>query len=347
MVEAEAQYIVSRQTASQDPQTDGFIFHTADAMVPYFATQAATALALTRAPKWLPAVERYMAWHFRHLNWPDELGLYGTTYDYKQVGGAWQPDLAVRTGKSKHYYDSVDSYAATFITLLRAYVASGGDAGRLTAHRRQIEAVAELMIQMMDPADGLTIAKPTYAVKYLMDNCEVYKGLRDAAWLFQEVFADPGNGVRFHEAAERNRQGILTGLADGPDFLMYKVGKKRGRPTWTQWYPDVVAQLFPVIFGVVAPGDPRAERGYARLGEGFPQWHTFGSAHTAHAPWALVAYAGAVLGKVEDVQRYRQSAEAVYISTGRPSPWNVAESAWFLMTNLHMDYSAAGWRGYP
>jgi hypothetical protein len=68
----------------------------------------------------------------------------------------------------------IDAYAATVLTLLRAYVAADGDTQLPMMHANQSEAISGLMVNMMDPADGLTIAKPTYPVKYLMDNCEVY-----------------------------------------------------------------------------------------------------------------------------------------------------------------------------
>lgn len=347
LVEIEADYITSRQDSSSDERTAGFIFHTADTMVPYFANQAATALALMRDDVRLPVVTRYLGWYFRNLNWPDELGLYGTMYDYRRTDGEWQPDLAVRAGGHKHYYDSADAYAATFLTLLRAYAAAGGDTYLLVRQAPQIEAIAGLMVNLADPSDGLTIAKPTYPVKYLMDNCEVFKGLRDAAWLFHAVLGDPQAAAYYEQVAARTRSGILTSLANGPEFYYYRAGKHRGAVNWTKWYPDVVSQLFPALFGVIAPNDPRAVQAYQRLNHQFPRWHTFSAPHTAQAPWALVAYAATVLGFAEHFERYRTSAEAVYLATGHPGRWNIAESAWFLMACLHTDYLSAGWGGYP
>jgi hypothetical protein len=347
LVDLEADYIVSRQQLSADPLTEGFIFLVDDSMVPYFANQAATALSLTKDSNRLPPVTRYLQWYFRNLNWPDQLGLYGTVYDYRREGGEWKPDLTIRVGTHKHYYDSVDAYAATFFTLLRAYVAADGDTQLLKKHVHQIEAISGLMVQMMDPSDGLTIAKPTYPVKYLMDNCEVYKGLQDAAWLFRVVFQNPHKADHFAQLATKNRKGILTALFSGSDFFIYKAGKQRGKVTWKKWYPDAVAQLFPAIFGVIDPNDARAERAYERLNHYFPRWHTFTSVHTKDFPWALVAYAATLMGKTEDYERFRASAESVYILPGHPWPWQAVEAAWFLMASLRMDYLAAGWRGYP
>lgn len=347
LVDVEAEYIASRQQSGADPLADGYIFHADQSIVPYFANQAATALALTKDSKWLPAVARYMDWYFRNLNWPDALGLYGTIYDYRQVGGHWQPDLTIRVANHPHYYDSVDAYAATFLTLLRAYVAADGDTQPLMRHAKQIEAISGLMINMMDSADGLTIAKPTYPVKYLMDNCEVYKGLEDAAWLFRVVFQDPEKADYFAQMASFNRKGILTSLFNGLNFAVYKAGKQRGAVNWRRWYPDAVSQLFPAIFGVIDPNDARAEQAYQRLNDHFPRWHTFSSVHTKEFPWALIAYAATLMGKTEDFERYRASAEPVYIRSGHPRPWHAVEAAWFLIASLRMDHLAAGWRGYP
>jgi hypothetical protein len=347
LVDVEAEYIMSRQQAVADPLADGFIFHADQSIVPYFANQAATALALTKESNRLAAVARYLHWYFRNLNWPDELGLYGTTYDYRQVGGQWQPDLTIRAGTHPHYYDSVDAYAATFLTLLRAYVAADGGTQLLMRHANQIEAISGLMVNMMDPADGLAIAKPTYPVKYLMDNCEVYKGLQDAAWLFRVVFQDPTKADYFAQMASLNRKGILTDLFNGLHFAVYKTGKQRGAVNWSKWYPDAVSQLFPAIFGVIDPNDDRAGQAYQRLNRQFPRWHTFSSVHTKESPWALIAYAATLMENTDDFERYRASVEPVYIHSGNPWPWHVAEAAWFLMASLRMDHLAAGWRGYP
>jgi hypothetical protein len=347
LVESEAEYILSRQDASGDPRTDGFIFIRADEMVPYFANQAATALALTKHRRWLPAVTRYLLWYFRHLNWPDDLGLYGTTYDYKRVDGKWQRDLAPRIGNQPHEYDSVDSYAATCLTLLRAYLAADGDPALLQAHGEEIQAISELLVQMIDPADGLSIAKPTYPVKFLMDNCEVNRGLRDASWLFRVLFKQARRATRFARLAAANRAGILTALADGSAFSIYKAGQVFGKVTWSKWYPDAVSQLFPVIHGVIDRRDPRARLAYRRLNRHFPRWHSFAARHESDFPWALVAYAATVMGKTADFERYRESAERVYIDAGHPWRWQVVEAAWFLLACLRMDHLASGWGAYP
>lgn len=347
LVEIEASYILSRQKSAADPLADGFIFHADDAIIPYFATQAATALALTKDPHLLQAVARYLDWYFRNLNWPDALGLYGTVYDYRLVNDRWQPDLTPRAGDLPHYYDSVDAYAAAFLTLLRAYVAADGETRLLLENAPQIEAIGELIVQMIDPSDGLAIAMPTYPVKFLMDNCEVYKGLEDAAWLFRTLFQDQAKADLFERMAAFNRQGILSSLVTGSDFAVYKSWIRRGPVNWTNGYPDAFSQLFPAIYGVIPPNDERAVRAYRRLNRYLPAWHTFASAQTGEFPWALTAYAAALMGETADFERYRASAEAVYIRPGHPWPWHVGEAAWLLMASLHMDYRAAGWGGYP
>ena len=55
----------------------------------------------------------------------------------------------------------------------------------------QLDAIGNVIVQTQN-SDGLTWAKPDYQIKYLMDNCEAYRGLRDLASLFGAAFNDAG-----------------------------------------------------------------------------------------------------------------------------------------------------------
>ena len=195
-------------------------------------------------------VEQYILWYLDHLNYPDKHGLSGSMYDF------YLDDRGRRTSTGN--YDSVDSYAATFLILLHEYDIRVGNRKLLLANRKKIEDVAHLLILLKDH-DGLTRALPDRDGKYLMDNCEVYAGLkayvalcRALGWPAQ-VYAD---------AAKEVRRGVWTRLYDAPSGMFHwAVDHQTEHDShWSRFYPDAFAQLFPIIYGLLDPASPQARQ---------------------------------------------------------------------------------------
>ena len=151
---------------------------------PYFADITAMAL-LDKPQQYAQCVKAYLVWHFEHLNTKqsDPNNLDATIFDYT---------VTLENGKivketAKNSYDSVDSYAATFLTTLAKYYARTGDSEFIIAHADDINRVTKTMLSTMFL--GLSMASPSYEIKYLMDNCEVYEGLTAVTALYEEVLA--------------------------------------------------------------------------------------------------------------------------------------------------------------
>ncbi|MBU1074422.1 hypothetical protein KKG45_14365, partial [bacterium] len=92
---------------------------------------------------------------------------------------------------------------------------------------------------------------------YLMDNCESYGGL--ISWSALERRLGRDAGPRYLAAAERLRQAIMSRLYD-PATHRFHWAESDGvvhAASWDTYYPDALAQLFPVLYGVVpAGGEP-------------------------------------------------------------------------------------------
>jgi len=71
-------------------------------------------------------------------------------------------------------------------------------------------------------SDGLTWAKPNHQIKYLMDNCEGYRGLRDLASIFQNAIGDSEKAAYYNAAADMLR-GIQSMWMNG-SWAVYKDG---------------------------------------------------------------------------------------------------------------------------
>ena len=186
----------------------------ANRIVPYFATYAAIGL-LQSSPKAYPQVQAWMQCYVGHLNHPDKYGIPGTIYDYDMV----DDEECSRRQK----VDSIDAYAATFLSLAWAYWQTGDPGARrfLQGIKQSLDEIGEVMTHpaVRDARDGLTWDLPDDHVKYLMDNAEVYRGLADAASLFGRAFHDPFRCQFYAEAARRAASSIETLLWDNARAL--------------------------------------------------------------------------------------------------------------------------------
>ena len=196
-------------------------------------------------------VRPYLQWYLDNLNYPDSHGLTGTIDDMEvHHGGRMR-----KTGT----YDSADGYAAVFLVLLESYERISGDGAFCDANRSRIEDVAWLLLLLQDP-DGLLRAHPGTHAHYLMDNCEAYGGL-----LAIEVLSRRrgwNQGPRYREAAENVRRAVISTLGAAADqpFHWADVAGHLHPSDWERYYPDALAQVFPILYGVVDVDSPTARR---------------------------------------------------------------------------------------
>lgn len=310
-------------TSSASSLPDGAILYTSTEIVPYYSNLAA--IGLTKTPIHYPQVKAWMEWYINHLNRPDKWGLYCTVYDYNVSGTTETPTNDA---------DSTDSYAATFVSLAWAYWQTG-DAGAqayIRTLRPQLDCIGRVMVQTQQ-SNGLTWAKPDYQIQYLMDNCEVYKGLSDLAKLLQYAFHDSAGRDWYNTYASNELKGIQSVLWDSVhrDYLTY-VGAP---PTdWKVWYPDSTAQLFPVLNRVLDPSDSRAEHLYATFNMNWQSWTSLKFPDSF--PWALISGAAALMSDTARVNDYIVTIQSKYVDADFPWPWYCAESGWFIRVNNYM-----------
>ncbi|MCL5046013.1 MAG: hypothetical protein M1598_04375 [Actinobacteria bacterium] len=310
MIEAEYGWLTSSQrpdgALAQNPQKN--------AVVPYFANLSAMVLVGENPG----LVREYLTWYLGHLNRPDRWGLDGTIYDYTYYGG---------TEENTERYDSADSYAATFLSLVAAYHRATGDLEFVKANREKLQAVADVIAGLQD-TDGLVWATPGKETKYLMDNAEDYRGLSDWA----ELLAALGDQKSARVYARR-----AASIKSGITVRMWSPWRKQyawsidapGNRAWVRagvWYPDAVSQLYPLLFGVVPADGPDARAAWRRFTEAFPRWYEL--EREDPFPWAIVAYAAVRVGEKDSARAYVEHMRKRKDS----APWYGAESAFFIMT---------------
>lgn len=134
-------------------------------IMPYFASLACEGMLEDIGS--YDSVKKYIIWHLNHINETEDInGTKGTIYDYKYIGNAEQ---------NKKSYDSVDSYAAVFLSLLRKYEEKTGDKQLLIDNKEKIMLIAQAVNSVFTEDLGLSEATATYPIYFLMDNSEVYK----------------------------------------------------------------------------------------------------------------------------------------------------------------------------
>jgi hypothetical protein len=287
---------------------------------PYFSNLAAMALL-----HWNPdAVRDWIVWYMRHLNEVDRFGLRGTIYDYQWVAGREVSD---------NDYDSADSYAATFLTVVARYFFTTGDGALVVENLQSIETVAGVILTLLDE-DDLTWAKADRRYKFLMDNAEVYRGLADWA----EVLRTLGfwrQGDLWASYAERVRVAIDRELwMEDKGAYSWAKTALGPRAIRRRWYPDTTAQLFPIFFGLIDPNGPRAKSLIAKVNSSYPGWPSLSTGD--QFPWAMTAYVNAAAGDREMAMRFLDTVWDRHLSTGRAWPWYNAEAAFLIFTVLEL-----------
>ncbi|MGD9676952.1 MAG: hypothetical protein AB7V16_01130 [Vulcanibacillus sp.] len=350
MVESEQEWLVSLQ------QSNGALAFTevengTISIVPYFSS--ITAIALLQKSlnvEYVDEVKAYFDWHFARLNnvKSDKTGTAGTIYNCTAdvVNGV------VVSEYNNQGYDSVDSYAALYLMVLWNYYEQTGDAEYLIQHFSQIMAVIGAMNATIDN-DGLSYYKPNGDVKYLMDNSEVYQGVLSAIKLLEQVFL-PHFGketkeyceveqviTHFHEINSKQALAFDTILWNDTE-QRYEIGlNKEGTilnfNSWKNFYPDAVAQLFPIIFGVIDSDSTRAIKLYDTFGENF-EWQSMEHYNKGYIDfyWGLTAYCGALMHDEEKVYAYLNYYKN-NVSPNHDYPAYNADGAWVVLASAEMN----------
>lgn len=190
-----------------------------------------------------------------------------------------------------HISDSDDSYASTFTSLVLLYVKASGNTAWWNSNSVVInEIMTRNCLIPIKPNNLTSTFTPTniqkiWDVGYFMDNCEVYRGLRDAATLNKDNVAVANT---FSAGADRIAVG-LRGLWAETGFR-YADAAPILRTTDKALYPDGACQVFAEAFGVTELRD-LFDKSYTYLNNSFPGWET---GNLDAFPFAVLGYVSAL-----------------------------------------------------
>jgi hypothetical protein len=337
-------FVLSRQVSS------GAILSTGTRISPYFANVGASGLIAANTPASRAGALKWMSWYLGHLNVAATDVPTNSVFDYVY-------DPVTKTETPTRDFDSVDSYASTALNL--AYEAySSGDEKLQSFVRRNLgtyEAIAKILtdgaptgvrIQAGSPDAALTIAKPSYAIAYTMDNVEVYSGLVDLARL-ETIVGRSAASAYYRSWARTTKDAIIAKLWN-PTNQNWDWAFANPSNT-SVFYPQATVQLWPIIYGVVNPTDPKAISSWAQFSASYPKWYA-GETPDSY-PWVSMARAAQVMGETTHATDYLANVHSRY-APGFTQPsscgnaicgdWYDDEAGWFMLAATSLDRHHAG-----
>ncbi len=289
--------------------------------------------ALPLTPAMLPLAADWLRWSSRHVAGsgpqrgvvPDH---WVRSDDLEQA--LCPPGLeAARCGD----VDAVDSTAATTLLLADAYLRHGGGTALLRepAVRALLEAAASAMTALTG-SDGLTLAKSSHAVVYTMDAVEVIAGWRAWARLQRDAYAQPQSAINSAAAAVRAEAGLRAQLWDAR-ATAWRVHRGAGALQPQRWYPDTMAQAWPLLWGADAGPPGRAAEAWRHAQKAWlhPHWATR-TADPAGFWWPAAAVAALCSGDEPAARAWVARARQRWLDPRTPFAWpfQVSDLLWLL-----------------
>ena len=334
-VDEQVAFVLSEQLAS------GAITSFDTKITPYFANIAALGLVEANTAASRAGALKWMQWYLDHLNTAAPNVPANSVFDYTY-------DAATGIETPTGDFDSVDSYASTTLNLAFEAYSSGDPVlqGVVSANIGKYEAIANVLnfgaptgVRIeTGPDAGLTIAKPSYAVPYTMDNVEVYSGLADFAQL-QTALGRTAEASYYGSWATLTKDAVMSKLWNPVNNnwdWAYANSSNIG-----VFYAQATAQLWPVLYGVVAPSDPKAISAWSQFTAAYPTWFDGGMPDAY--PWVSISRVSQLMGDTAHADAYLANVHSRYAPTfTMPSSCSVAvcgqwynnEAGWFMLASI-------------
>ncbi|WP_425485216.1 hypothetical protein [Burkholderia guangdongensis] len=212
--------------------------------------------------------------------------------------------------------DADDSMVATWIELLVRFAPANG----LPADWSNSLARADAHLEaLLDAKSGVYQISSTQHVALLMDNVEVHSALQAAAAYYVR-HGNPERATVWRRRADRLAAAIVRvfwrGSRDGFRASTQEIGD-------ASFYPSKVAQIFPVLSGIRAPGESNAARYTQWMRANGPTWLQLAS---SDYPWGLIALVALRMNDWDTVACWH-ARSAPY---RHGAHWNVLEEALYL-----------------
>ena len=282
----------------------------------------------------LPVAAGWLGWLARHIA-PGGASR-GVVLDHWVRAGDFEestcpPGLAPQQCEA---VDAFDSTAATTLLLADAYLQRGGDVMLIRAPgMRAVLEAAATTLQALTVTDGMTLAKPSHPVVYTMDVVEVIAGWRAWGRVQQAAYAQPQSAINSFAVAAAAEAGLRKRLWHAPSAA-WRVHLEAAAPQRSIWYPDTVAQAWPLLWGVDAGPPGRAAEAWRQAiapWQRNPHWAR-STADPEGFLWPAVAVAALCTGDEAAARTWVARARQQWLDT-KPIfawPFQVGDLLWLL-----------------
>jgi hypothetical protein len=305
----------------------------------YFANIACLGLLENPTTANITAVKNWMVWYMNHLN-----GTTNPVTGKPEVGGSIY-DYYGSAETTNGTYDSVDSYAATFLEVAeRLGMVSPADKSWMAGYSYQLTLIGNAIEKCIDNAsnviptgftpddnDGLTIDSYVHGAKYLMDNSEVNRGFKSMIWLESNVIT--GGSPLYYQSLLTTHTTAMESELWRTTMYNWNDNGSTGPTisTWSVWYPDATSQLFPATLDVISPTSARAINLYNTFNSTYPNWSTGTVYDPGGFPWAVVGYAAAKMNDNTRATAYLNYLQS-FSGTTNPPNWYNEEAGFAILT---------------
>jgi hypothetical protein len=208
--------------------------------------------------------------------------------------------------------DSDDSYAATTLSLAVRYLRASQNWGWWNANRARLKNIAYANLAVMAKPTGLTSVfqaprNQSNALGYLMDNCEVYRGLRDFAGLLRE--RGEATDAAYYDSFASHIGSCIAGNLFDAARGGFKVCDGDAQAT-TGFYAGTACQVFPQAFGVTEAAGC-FDRGWRYLNQYSPNWQD--GRYDAYV-WSVLGFVAARRGQTVQAQAQMRTLEACFLA---------------------------------
>ena len=294
---------------------------------PYFACMAA--LGLLAETKNCPmteteqkAVGRYLDWHTGILLETDgKMGIYrkeGEKLIYREKA------------------DSEDGYLGMYLFLMGEYLEKTESTELPESWEKGIRLALKKLQSLMQ--DGITQVSEENTTAYLMDNLEVWKGL----YKLEQAGVEDARLIR--ELRGKLQAQIENTFWDD-ETQKWSIIRDCDLYDPTEFYPDGVAQIYPLIYGFPVKEKRTQKKLYVQFTEKF-QWQKLSERSTKFL-WTMTGMAAAQVGDVKRLMELLRNYKTEYCAE-RKYPLYTGEAGWICMEceKLYELYERKIWTEY-
>lgn len=291
--------------------------------------------ALRVSPALLPVVEGWLRWQARHI--AGDGATRGVVTD-RWVRADTLEQSSCPPGLDARlcgHVDAFDSTAASTLLMADAFLRHGGGTTLLRepSMRAALEAAAAALRELTT-AEGLTWALPGHRVAYTMDAVEVVAGWRAWSRVQRQAYAEPASAEVTLGLAARAQAAIDTRLWDRTRG-QWRVSAEASPADTKRWYPDTMAQAWPLLWGhepATRARDLAAWRRAIAPWQRAPVHWAERSADPDGFSWPAVAVAAHCSGDTAAAQRWVGHARLRWMRPAGPFAWpfTVGDLLWLL-----------------